>query len=213
MYLQPAFEERRVEPLHEHIRAHALATFITAVDGEVTVDHMPLLVDPTRGAYGVLHGHMPRENPATRILDGTVEAVAVFLGPDAYITPSWYPAKHAHGRVVPTWNYAVVHARGRPRVVDDADWLLAHLEALTETHESRETLPWKVSDAPAEFTAQMIARLVGIEMPIDALVGKWKMSQNRPRGDRLGVAAGLRARGDERSLAVAELVAERGRER
>jgi len=206
MYLQPAFEEKRTEVLHAHMRAHPLATFIVTVSGEIVVNHMPFQVDPSVGEHGALRGHIPRDNPVRQSLDGRLAAVAVFQGANTYITPSWYPSKHAHGKAVPTWNYAVVHAHGRPRLIDDAEWLLAHLEQLTAEHESKQALPWKVSDAPKEYTERMIARLVGIEMPITLLIGKWKVSQNRPHGDRLGVAAGLASQGDADSLAMAELV-------
>lgn len=207
MYLQSAFEEKRPDVLHRHVREHPLATFIVTVDGEIVVNHFPMVIAPSTGQLGALHGHVPRDNRIWQALDGTSSAVAVFQGADSYITPSWYPGKHAHGKAVPTWNYAVVHAHGRPIAIDDRDWLHAHLEHLTDTQESRQALPWRVSDAPAEYTERMIERLVGIDMPIASLVGKWKVSQNRSEADRLGVAAGLRSRGDPHALAMAELVA------
>ena len=206
MYLQPPFEELRTEVLHRYMRAHPLATFIVTVSGEIVVNHMPLQLDSSAGEYGALRGHIPRDNPIREALEASVTAVAVFQGANTYITPSWYPSKHADGKAVPTWNYAVVHAHGRPRLIDNAEWLLGHLEQLTDEHESRQALPWKVSDAPKEYTERMIRRLVGLEMPITKLVGKWKVSQNRPKGDRLGVAAGLASQGDAHSAAMAELV-------
>lgn len=209
MYLKPAFEEKRTDVLHALIRQHPLATFIVAAAGEISVNHMPLVVHPEIGGRGTLRGHTPRDNPLSGALDGVVEAVAVFHGAERYITPSWYPSKRATGRVAPTWNYVVVHARGRPRVIDDARWLRTHLEHLTDAQEAGQALPWKVTDAPEDFTEAMIGRLVGIEMPIESLVGKWKVSQNRPRGDRLGVIAGLESIGDDASIAMAGLVRER----
>lgn len=191
MYLQSQFEETRVDVLHELVRAHPLAAFVAVVDGEITVEHMPFLLSAEAAPYGVLRSHIPRGNPVRHALTGELEAVAIFQGPEAYVTPSWYPSKREHGRVVPTWNYAVVHARGCPRIVDDAGWLRDHLTALTDSQESGETSPWKVSDAPEEFTERMIARLVGVEMPIESMTGKWKVSQNRPENDRKGVADGL----------------------
>jgi transcriptional regulator len=206
MYVQSAFEEQRLDVLHCHIRAHPLATFIMSIGDEIVVDHMPLLIDSQAGEHGVLRGHMPRANEIWQSLDGELDAVAVFQGPNAYVTPSWYPSKHEHGKAVPTWNYAVVHAHGRPRAIADAVWLRSHLEQLTDEHEARQALPWKVSDAPQEFTDRMIRRIVGIEMPIAKILGKWKASQNRPEADRLGVVAGLKSRGDDASLDMAELV-------
>jgi transcriptional regulator len=209
MYTQPQFEETRIEVLHRLVRAHPLATLVRRHGSGVAVDHMPFLLGPDIGERGVLRGHVPRANPLSRAFAERAEAVAVFQGPESYVTPSWYPSKHAHGKAVPTWNYAVVHVRGCPRMIDDADWLLAHLSELTEEHESEQALPWKLTDAPEDYRASMIGRLVGIEMPIESIVGKWKVSQNRPVGDRLGVAAGLKSRGDDRSLAMADLVLER----
>ncbi len=209
MYIPPHFAETRIEVLHGLLRAHPLATLVVAVGGDVAIDHLPLLL-VGEAANGTLHGHLPRANPVWRALDGDTPAVAVFHGPEAYVTPSWYPAKQAHGKVVPTWDYAVVHARGRPRIVDDRDWLLAHVTALTREHEAGQPLPWQVSDAPRDYVERMLDALVGLEMPIETLTGKWKVSQNREAPDRQGVAAGLRARGDRRALDVADLVVERG---
>lgn len=203
--MKRAFEETRIDVLHALIRAHPLAAFITNLGSRVAVDHLPLLV-VAHEERGILRGHIPRTNPLARAFAERAEAVAVFQGPDSYITPSWYPSKQAHGRAVPTWNYAVVHARGHPRIVDDAGWVLEHLTALTEEHEARQASPWKVGDAPEDYRDAMIERLVGLEMPIDSIVGRWKVSQNRPLGDRLGVAAGLESRGDDAALAMAGLV-------
>ncbi|HUF73218.1 MAG TPA: FMN-binding negative transcriptional regulator [Gammaproteobacteria bacterium] len=209
MYLKPLFEETEIERLHELAKAHPLATFVTLMESEIVVNHMPVLISADGGKYGTLRGHIPRENPLWRALDGTGEAVTVFQGPEAYISPSWYPSKRVHGKVVPTWNYVVVHARGMPTAVDDADWIRNHLNELTDEHESREPQPWSVSDAPKEFVDQMIGHVVGIEMPIASIVGKWKLSQNRPVEDQHGVVAGLRARGDEASLEIGRLIADR----
>lgn len=209
MYLPGVFRETRADVLHAHIRAHPLATLVLHTGADFAINHIPLLLRPEQGARGCLAGHVPRHNEVWRCMDGDTGAAAVFQGPDAYITPSWYPSKHEHGRAVPTWNYAVVHVRGRPRVVDDVHWIRRHLEELTNEHESSESVPWKISDAPAEFTERMIEQLVGIEMPIDSIIGKWKVSQNRPRADGRGVVAGLQSRDDAESRAMAGLVGER----
>lgn len=206
MYLPPVHEEKDIAVLQTLIRAHPLGTWATQGESELLVNHVPFLIDSSRGEYGTLVGHVARANVVWQYFSKTVLSVVVFQGADCYITPSWYPSKHAHGKAVPTWNYAVVHAHGLPRVIDDKDWLLAHLNQLTDTHEAAHALPWKVSDAPAEFIDHMVSRVVGIEIPISKLVGKWKVSQNRPMPDRLGVVAGLLARKDPESEAMAGLV-------
>lgn len=133
----------------------------------------------------------------------------IFQGPQAYITPSWYPSKHAHGKAVPTWNYVVVHAHGIPRAIEDRDWLLQHVTQLTTTQESGQALPWKVSDAPSDYIEKLLSMIVGIEIPIEKLVGKWKVSQNRPIPDKLGTVAGLMARDDDNSRGIADLINKR----
>ena len=130
----------------------------------------------------------------------------LFQGPETYITPSWYPSKHQHGKAVPTWNYAVVHVHGVPRAIEDATWLRAHLEQMTDTQEASQAVPWKVGDAPEDYVSRMVEAIVGIEIPIERIEGKWKVSQNRAMPDRLGVVAGLLARGDDQSAAMATLV-------
>lgn len=205
MYVPTHFDELRLEVLHDLVRSHPLATFITQVDNEIVVNHIPFFLKTSGDDTGVLHAHIPRANFIWEQFGGQ-EAVSVFQGPESYVSPSWYPSKHEHGKVVPTWNYVVVHAHGRPTAIHDPEWLMAHLQDLTNQHEGGQTLPWKVSDAPENFTEKLVGMLVGIEIPISSLIGKWKVSQNRPVGDQLGVAAGLRSRGDENSLAMEKLV-------
>lgn len=207
MYVPPHFAETDESVLHALVAAHPLATWVTQGDGELIVNHVPFLIDPARGKHGTLVGHVARANPVWRSFSPSVPSVFVFQGAESYITPSWYPSKHAHGKAVPTWNYVVVHAHGIPRTIDDdAGWLLAHLRRLTETHEAAQALPWKLSDAPEDYVKQMINAIVGIEIPVDKLVGKWKVSQNRSEADKLGVVAGLLANGAPRQLEMAELV-------
>ena len=206
MYLPQHFEETRLDVLHELIRAYPLATLVTPGTTELQVNHIPVLLDPGAGPYGTLRAHVARANPVWRELPGQQESVAVFQGPDSYISPSWYPAKQVHGKVVPTWNYAVVQAYGQPRVIDDKEWLLALVSALTEQHEAGLAAPWQVSDAPADFVQNMLQAIVGIEIPISKISGKWKVSQNRPQPDRHGVVAGLESQGSERQQAMAALV-------
>ena len=207
MYIPKHFEEPDVSVLHALIRSHPLSTWVTQADGELLVNHIPFLVDPSRGEHGTLVGHVARANPVWKSFSKEIPSAVVFQGPEGYISPSFYPAKKEHGKVVPTWNYAVVHAHGLPQVIDDAAWLLKHVTAMTHAQESRlQPAEWKVSDAPADFIDSMVKMIVGIEIPISTLVGKWKMSQNRAMPDRLGTIAGLKARGDAGSEEVAAIV-------
>ena len=211
MYSPPPFEETRLDVLHDLIRAHPLGTFVILDGTQLSANHIPFLVRGDQGECGTLCGHVAKSNPVWKQLGGAVEALVVFQGPESYITPSWYPSKHADGKAVPTWDYAVVHAYGRPRAIEDAGWLLELVTQLTAVHEAGQALPWQVSDAPKDFTEQMIGRIVGIEIPVSKLQGKWKVSQNRKLGDRLGVAAGLESQATERSRAMAKLVMERAK--
>lgn len=204
MHIQSQYNESRAEVLQELIRSYPLATFVVHSD-ELIVNHFPL-VFVGEGEHGVLKGHIPRANTLWKALEAGQQAIAIFQGPEAYVSPSWYPSKHEHGKAVPTWNYAVVHAHGTPTVVHDSDWLLQHLNELTDQQEAAQDIPWRVSDAPADYTQKMLSGIVGIEMPITAIAGKWKLSQNKSAADRLGVAAGLRNRGTSDALALDEMM-------
>ena len=206
MYVPKHHEESDLAILHCLIKSHPLATWVTQDDGELLVNHIPFLLDPTRGQFGTLVGHVARANPAWQSFSAEINSVLVFQGAESYITPSWYPSKHAHGKAVPTWDYAIVHAHGMPRAIDDHDWLLQHINDLTDEHERGQALPWKVSDAPQDYMDRMLGSIVGIEIPITKLVGKWKVSQNRPEADKLGIVAGLLGRGDAQSKQMASLV-------
>jgi len=211
MYVPSHFEESDLGTLHALLRAHPLGTWVTqsrdvADGGELIANHVPFLLDPTRGEHGTLLCHVARANPVWRSFSTTQASLVVFQGPQGYITPSWYPSKQAHGKVVPTWNYAVVHAHGQPRVIDDPAWLLHHVGQMTHGHETPRPAPWQVGDAPADFVDSLLRAIVGIEIPISRLVGKWKVSQNRPAADRAGVVDGLVQQGDDASRAMAELV-------
>jgi len=206
MYTPPAHQETDPDVLHALMRAHPLGTWIAPSGDELVVNHVPFLLDASRGERGTLVAHVARANPVWRTFSRTADSVVVFQGPQGYVTPSWYPAKREHGKVVPTWNYAVVHAHGRPRAIEDRERLRALVTRLTDTHEATGPAPWSVHDAPRAYVDQMLEAIVGIEIPIARLEGKWKTSQNRPQADRRGVAEGLEARGDEASLAMAALV-------
>ena len=202
MYLPKAHEELDTAVMHDLIRRYPLGCTVTNGRLGLTVNHIPFLIDPHVGAHGMLRAHVARANPVWQ--EAGAEAVAIFQGPDGYISPNWYPSKHQTGKAVPTWNYAVVHAHGRLRVIEDKAWLLQLVTELTNTHERSQQLAWQVNDAPQDYLERMLEMIVGIEIPIERLVGKWKVSQNRSDEDRAGVAAGLATH--EGGLAMAELV-------
>ncbi len=206
MYIPKHFEEHDTGVLHALIEAHPFGAWVTQAEGSLRVNHLPFLIDRTRGEFGTLLGHVARANPVWREFSRDAESVVIFQGPNGYVTPSWYPSKRAHGKVVPTWNYAVVHVHGMPRIVEDRDRLLALVTALTNRHESVRADPWQVSDAPPDFVDSMLKAIVGIEMPVAKLVGKWKTSQNRPMEDRHGVIAGLQQRADPDAREMAEMI-------
>lgn len=209
MYIPRHFEESRVEVLHALMHDEPFATLVVAGRDGLDANHLPLELDPEPAPFGILRGHVSRANALWRDAGGSTEVLAIFQGPQRYVTPSWYPTKAETGKVVPTWNYAVVHAYGTPRFIEDPAWLLAHLERLTNRHEAERALPWKVSDAPADYVAGLLKGIVGFELPIARLSGKWKVSQNRTAADREGVSAGLRAAADPASAAMADLVERR----
>jgi len=210
MYQPPAFREDRLEVQHELIRAHPLGLLITAGPAGLLANPFPFLLDADGTPLGTLRLHIARANPHWREFDAIDECLVVFQGLQDYVTPSWYATKRETGKVVPTWNYAMVHVWGRPRIVNDAVWLRRQLDDLTASREAKREAPWKVDDAPADFVAQQMRAIVGIEIPIGRIEGKWKMSQNRPEADRAGVIAGFRESG-QAGEEIAALVAERGR--
>ncbi len=207
MYLPKHFEQPDAEAIARLLAAHPLATLAWHSAAGLSAEHLPLLWDrgPADGAHGTLRGHVARANPVWREAAGS-EMLAVFSGPQAYVTPSWYPSKAANAKVVPTWNYAVAHLRGRLRVTEDAAWLRALVGRLTDTHEAARAQRWQVDDAPADYIEQMLRAIVGIEIEVTSLQGKWKLSQNRSAADRAGVAAGLEALDSDAARAMAGLV-------
>jgi transcriptional regulator len=183
MYVPDHFREDRPEVLHDAVRQIGFATLVTA---DLEANHLPMLLSED-GAF--LRGHVARANPVWKKGDG--EALAIFLGPHAYVTPTWYPSKAEIGKVVPTWNYITVHARGNLRWIQDADWLLDLVAALSDAHEAPRENPWKVTDAPASYIDAQLRTIVGFELSIASLEGKYKLSQNRDAADRAGVREGL----------------------
>jgi transcriptional regulator len=206
MYIPPQFEQPNIDVMHELIRKRPLATLVTLGSKGIDANHIPLHLSLTPEPYGVLRGHVARSNPIWSDLDSGIEVLAIFHGPDAYISPSWYTTKQEAGKVVPTWNYTVVHAYGSLRIIDDAAWVRTQLEALTNHNEAVFSEPWAVSDAPVDFTEKLIAAVVGIEMTITRLSGKWKVSQNQPPHNQNSVIQGLNASGQAEAIAMAGLV-------
>lgn len=207
MYIPKHFAEPRVEVLHQLMRARPLSTLVTrCLNNGLNANHIPLHLSTQPGPFGTLRGHVARANPIWSDVGNDTEALAIFHGPDAYITPSWYPTKAETGRVVPTWNYVVAHAYGTLCVVDDPVWLRGHLEQLTAHNEARFDAPWKMSDAPPDFLEKMLGAIVGIEIVINRLVGKWKLSQNQSNQNRNGVVLGLRHGEDSDASEMAALI-------
>ncbi|WLS10483.1 FMN-binding negative transcriptional regulator (plasmid) [Shinella sumterensis] len=202
MYTPPAFAVQDKTELFDMLRQCPLASFITATPGGPMSTPLPMFLDEAEGEMGVLYAHLARPNPQWAA-ETMGHGLAVFMGPDAYVTPSWYAAKAEHGKVVPTWNYTAVHASGPVEFFDDGERLLDVVSRLTAIHERGRSVPWAVTDAPETFIRAQLRGIVGIRMPIAALQGKRKMSQNRPAEDRRGVALGLAERGERHDHAVA----------
>ena len=195
MYLPSHFAESDVNRLHDLIRAHPLGTLVTlGADGAPAADEVPWLLDSQAGERGTLRGHVARANPLWRTHPAGTEVLVVFKGPQAYVSPNWYATKAEHGKVVPTWNYTVVQARGRLRVVDgDTQWVRQVVDQLTDVHEAIQHRPWRTADAPPDYLSHMLQAVVGLEITLRSLTGKWKHSQNQPAANRAGVVAGLEA--------------------
>ncbi len=206
MYQPPHFREERLEVQHAFMRARPFALLVTMGGDGLTANPLPLVLDASAGPLGTLRGHLARPNPQWQNFDPKVECLAIFQGPDAYITPSWYPTKAETGKVVPTWNYAVVQTYGRLTATEDPAWLRDHLEALTSQHEGGRAMPWAVSDAPESFIAAHMRGIVGVEIAITRIEGKWKASQNRNAADFEGVVEGLRAESAPEAQAMADLM-------
>lgn len=192
MYQPPAFREERPEVLHAAIRAHPLATLVTAGASGLIANLVPFaLVGPDANDRLLLRSHLARANPQLADLEAGAETLLIFQGPQAYVSPSWYPSKREHGRAVPTWNYIMVQARGRPAVNDAPEWLRAQLDGITAQMEGGRPEPWAVSDAPTDYVAAQLRGIRGIEVEVSSLDGKWKVSQNQPEANRAGVVQGL----------------------
>lgn len=203
MYVPPAFRMQHLPEIHAAVRAMRLASLVTAGPEGLMATPLPVLLEPAEGELGTLYGHVARANPQWRTPG---EALAIFQGPDAYVTPSWYAVKRETGKVVPTWNYLAVHATGPVEFFDDPERVRALVTRLTDAHEAGRADPWEVGDAPAAFIASQLKGIVGLRLPIARLEGARKMSQNRPAADRAGVAAGLAASGSVTDRLVATMI-------
>lgn len=207
MYLPAHFAEERLDVLHAAIAANPLATLVTLHGGEVVADEIPFVVDATTGGLGTLRAHVARANPLWTRHDVSKPVLVVFKGLQAYISPSWYATKAEHGKVVPTWNYIVVQASGKLQHKDgDAVWLRSQLDTITGSQENRLPKPWQVGDAPDDYIAQMMRAIVGIEIPIDSLIGKWKVSQNQPLANRESVVTALQGHAAPMAQAVRDRI-------
>ncbi len=206
MYIPKANEETRLPVLHDFIRANPLATLVTMGNSGMIASHIPLVLDDDNSQFGLLKGHISRANTQWKDIETAIDALAIFAGDHHYITPNWYPSKHQDAKQVPTWNYVVTHCYGPLKLIEDPQWLLAHLETLTSIHEASNPVPWKVTDAPPEFIRALLNGIIGLELPIRKIEGKWKVSQNRNAQDRQGVIEGLTQLDTPESLAMKDLV-------
>ncbi|MEW6344940.1 MAG: FMN-binding negative transcriptional regulator [Paraburkholderia sp.] len=204
MYVPAHFEENRPEVLHQLMADHPLGALVTIGPNGLDANHVPFEFAPDEGTHGTLRAHVARANPVWQEVATQPDTLVIFQGPAAYISPTWYPSKHETHRQVPTYNYMVVHAHGKITVRDDEAFVRGLVARLTRTMEANEPKPWKMGDAPADFISQMLGAIVGIEIEVTRLVGKWKLSQNKEARDRRGAAEALLASGSETQEAVAE---------
>jgi transcriptional regulator len=207
MYVPDHFRVEDLAQMHALMRGRPFAALVSAGSAGLYASHLPTVLKD-EGTYGTIECHLARGNPHWRELAEGGEALMIFTGPEGYITPNWYPTKAETGKVVPTWNYAVVHAYGRPEVKDDRDWLRRHVGELVDQQERTEAMPWKLSDAPDSYIDVMTRGIVGFRFEITRLQGKWKMSQNRQTQDWEGVVQGLEARASGDDLEIAAAVAQ-----
>jgi transcriptional regulator len=206
MYLPKAFAQPDEDELRQFMRAHPFGALVTMTRNGLEANHIPFVIDADPAPHGTLRGHVARANPIWQDVQLSTDALVIFQGPDSFISPSWYPSKQETATVVPTWNYVVVHAHGHLRVIQDLHWLRAHVEALTNRHEHDREAPWAVSDAPEDYIQKMVGAIVGLEIVITRLTGKWKLSQNRSEADRAGVVDGLLREGTDAAAAMAARV-------
>jgi len=209
MYIPRHNEENRVPVMHALMASQPFATLVTLGGSGLFASHLPIVLDPDGSEFGTLNAHISRANTQWRDLVPSVDALAIFAGHHHYISPTWYPETREHGKEVPTWNYVVVHAYGPLKVIEDTHWLRKHVESLTKIHEAASPVPWNVGDAPADFIQSLLHGIVGLELPIRRMEGKWKVSQNRTESERQGVLEGLTRLDTPESRAMKALVEEK----
>lgn len=209
MYIPDRYREDDISELRRFVRANPLCTLVTMTGRGLVASHIPVVLHETASGFGVIRGHLARGNSQWRDFNADMESLAIFTGPQHFISASWYPGKKTHGREVPTWNYIAVHAYGRLRAIEDHDWLLDHLKTLVDENERIVETPWSVADAPPEFIAREMRGIVGVELDVSRVEGKWKVSQNRNDEDAAAVMAGLRSLNTPYSEVMCKLVRER----
>lgn len=202
MYIPKHFEENNVDALHEFIRNYPLAMLVANADGGLNADHLPMYLNAENNERICLQGHVARSNPLWKAVSDFSEVLVIFQGSNSYISPSWFPSKKVHGKVVPTWNYTAVHVKGKIEFIHKPEWKMTLLHNLTAVHEQELAQPWAVSDAPPEFIEKLLPEIIGFEIVISEIYGKFKLSQNQPVENRVGIAEGLKEKGHE----MAELI-------
>lgn len=195
MYLPPHFEERLIDLLHDLVKKHPFGCVVTYSNGELDANHLPFEVASDKGSFGKLLAHISRQNPLAEVLKNDADVLVIFRIDDVYISPNWYVGKFEHHKVVPTWNYVVIHAKGKARIIEDEKVLRGILARLTREHESNQDIPWKMTDAPSDFISERMKHIVGIQIEITDLVGKFKLSQNRNKNDISSIAMALTSKG------------------
>ncbi|GAA4363687.1 FMN-binding negative transcriptional regulator [Kangiella marina] len=207
MHIPSHFKEKDTQKLQQYIQDYSFGLLIIADEGGIEANHVPFQLEITDDSpNGVLQCHVARKNPIWQRLAEGKRVLAIFQGPNAYVSPSWYPTKAETGRAVPTWNYLAVHAEGVAQITEDPELLLKHLKQLTDQHESKMSTPWSMSDAPEDYTQRLVKSIVGIEIKIETLTGKLKASQNQPEKNRAGVKAGLKEIEKEPTRAMSDLI-------
>ena len=211
MFKQSLFNEENEDLIHELIETNSFGILVAIVDGELSADHLPFVFKPSAGDKGVLHAHIAKGNPLWKKQQPDQKVMAIFRGAHHYISPSWYASKAEHGKVVPTWNYAVVHAHGTLKIIEDPVWLINHINEQTNKNEAKYETPWKVSDAPEKYIEGQLKGIVGVEVEITHFEGKWKMSQNKNVTDKAGILKGLAKDGDENAHIMSGIISEEGK--
>lgn len=208
MYARDTSLENRPDILVAAMREIKLSAMVSTTDKGLHASHLPVIVEEAADGCIVLNGHLSRNNPHWRAISKPAETVAIFQGPHSYISPSWYETKAETGKVVPTWGYIAIHGHGRLEVINDADWLRGHVNALTDLHEAGQPQPWAVSDAPDDYITVMLRGIVGVRLKVERLEGSWKLNQHRSEGDLRSTIAGLHGGNDQQSRKLGDEMAE-----